>query len=244
MALISPPMAPPDDAQGMAREKPAPRNLVGGADLARLARRSDRRGAMRLVAHALSMCGTGLLVFVARPFWYLLIPAMALHGFTIVTLFAPMHECVHRTAFASRSANVTVGWLAGVLSFYNSTFYWYFHSWHHRYTQDPARDPELIFPKAGSRAAYWREISGANFWWRRALDYPLLALGLARFLPFLPAAARREVALSMSAQLLVYLAAAISIGLGYRALLFYWFLPVVLAQPALRALLIAEHTGC
>ncbi|MGA7867081.1 MAG: fatty acid desaturase [Stellaceae bacterium] len=65
---------------------------------------------------------------------------MALHGVTIVTLFAPMHECVHRTAFASRAVNVTVGWLAGIASFYNSTYYWHFHSWHHRYTQDPARD--------------------------------------------------------------------------------------------------------
>jgi fatty acid desaturase len=102
---------------------------------------------------------------------------MALHGVTIVTLFAPMHECVHRTAFASRRANVAVGWIAGVLSFYNSTFYWYFHSWHHRYTQDPARDPELIYPKADSRLTYFREIAAVNFWWRRAIDYPALALG-------------------------------------------------------------------
>ena len=43
------------------------------------------------------------------PFWYFLIPAMALQGVAIVTLFAPMHECVHRTAFASRAANDTVG---------------------------------------------------------------------------------------------------------------------------------------
>jgi hypothetical protein len=61
----------------------------------------------------------------------------------------------HRTAiaFASRAANDLVGWIAGVLSFYNATFYRHFYAWHHRYTQDPARDPELIYPpdRAGDR---------------------------------------------------------------------------------------------
>ena len=169
---------------------------------------------------------------------------MALHGVTIVTLFAPMHECVHRTAFASRAANEIVGWIAGVLSFYNSTFYWHFHSWHHRYTQDPDRDPELMFPKAASRFEYLREISSFNFWFRRLIDYPRLALGRIRNLPFMPESARRHIALSMSAQLLIYLAGVAAIALGFHEVLYFWFLPVFLAQPLLRALLIAEHTGC
>jgi fatty acid desaturase len=224
--------------------RPPSRDLLAGLDARALTQRSDRRGVAQLAAHAGCMAATGLLVWLAMPSWWLLVPAMALHGVTIVTLFAPMHECVHRTAFASRRANVAVGWVAGVLSFYNSTFYWYFHSWHHRYTQDPARDPELIYPKAESRLAYFREISAVNFWWRRALDYPQLALGMTKGLPFVPAGARREIALSMTAQLLVYAAAAASVALGFQSLLFYWFLPVVLAQPLLRAVLIAEHTGC
>jgi fatty acid desaturase len=216
--------------------RPPPRDLLADLDTRALTQRSDRRGAMRLAAHAGCMVATALLVWLATPFWFLLLPAMALHGVTIVTLFAPMHECVHRTAFASRRANVAVGWIAGVLSFYNSTFYWYFHSWHHRYTQDPARDPELIYPKADSRLTYFREIAAVNFWWRRAIDYPALALGRT--------AARRQIARSMTAQLLVYLAAAGSVVLGFEAVLLYWFVPAVLAQPLLRAVLIAEHTGC
>ena len=190
------------------------------------------------------MSATALLVWLCFPYWYLLIPAMTLHGVTIVTMFGPMHECVHRTAFASRTANDVVGWIAGVLSFYNATFYRYFHAWHHRYTQDPARDPELIYPKAASRRQYLKEITGLNFWVRRALDYPVLALGRARGLPFVPESVRRSVALSMSAQLLIYAAGFVSIVLGSHALLYYWFLPAVLAQPFLRSLLIVEHTGC
>jgi fatty acid desaturase len=190
------------------------------------------------------MGATGAVVWLAEPIWYLLVAAMALHGVTIVTMFAPMHECVHRTAFASRAANGIVGWVAGLLSFYNSTFYRHFHSWHHRYTQDPGRDPELMFPKAASRLAYLREISGAMFWYRRAIDYPALALGRARHLPFVPESARRSVALSMSAQLAIYLAGAVSVALGFSEALYFWFFPALLAQPVLRALLVAEHTGC
>jgi fatty acid desaturase len=199
---------------------------------------------LQLTAHGLCMCATGAMVWAAEPFWYLLVPAMAIHGVTIVTLFAPMHECVHRTAFASRTANAIVGWIAGVLSFYNSTYYWHFHSWHHRYTQDPQRDPELMLPKATNRHEYLREISGFSFWLRRAIDYPVLACGRARDLPFVPESARGGIALSMSAQLLIYIAGAVSIALGFRGVLFFWFLPVFLAQPFLRGLLIAEHTGC
>jgi fatty acid desaturase len=180
----------------------------------------------------------------ARPHWYLLIPAMAVHGVTIVTMFAPLHECVHRTAFASQRANDIVGWIAGVLSFYNSTYYRYYHAWHHRYTQDPAKDPELTYPKATNRLEYARELSAVMFWVRRAIDYPALALGRTAGLPFVPDNARRRVALSMSAQLLVYVVALAAVAFGYRGALFYWFLPALLAQPFLRALLIAEHTGC
>ncbi len=189
------------------------------------------------------MSATALLVWVAAPFWPLFIPAMALHGVTIVTLFAPMHECVHRTAFASRAVNVTVGWLAGIASFYNSTYYWHFHSWHHRYTQDPARDPELAFSKASNLLGYVREISGVMFWVRRAIDYPALAF-------------RTEPSAVCSRQ---RTAPDRRLGVGSVADLpgrrdwnrvrvpsdtYFWFVPAILAQPFLRILLIAEHTGC
>ena len=101
-----------------------------------------------------------------------------------------------------------------------------------------------LFPKAKNRREYLTELSGVTFWWRRILDYPRLAVGGARHLPFVPAQARRAIALSISAQLAIYLAALVAVGFGYDGVLIYWFIPVVLAQPFLRALLVAEHTGC
>jgi hypothetical protein len=79
-------------------------------------------------------------------------------------------------------------------------------------------------------------------WFRRAIDYPALALGGARRLPFVPERARRQVTLSVSVQLLIYLAGAVSIALGFRGVLYFWLLPALLAQPLLRALLLVEST--
>jgi fatty acid desaturase len=225
-------------------EVPSARGLIGVVDLRTMALRSDLRGVAQLSAHLACVAATGTLVWLVLPFWFLLIPAMLLHGLTLVTMFAPMHECTHRTAFESPRANDAVGWVAGVVAFYNSTFYRYYHAWHHRYTQDPTRDPELMFPRAGDRRSYLKEISGFQFWYRRAIDYPQLALGRTAGLPFLPDNARRRIALSMSCQLLIYLAAAASIAWGYTETLYFWLLPSLLAMPLLRAYLITEHTGC
>ena len=132
-----------------------------------LSRRSDLQGLLRFAIHLGLIVWTGWLTWLAQPHWYLMIPAMILNGFTIVTMFAAMHECVHRTAFASPWLNEVFGWLAGLLSFYNFTYYRYYHTWHHRYTQDPERDPELSTPKPRNVWEYVEEISGFLFWWNR-----------------------------------------------------------------------------
>ncbi len=88
-----------------------------------LSQRSDLRGALRFALHLALLATTGTLVWLAYDHWYTLLPAMVLHGFGIVTMFAPMHECVHRTAFKTRQLNDAVGWIAGLFCFYNSTYY-------------------------------------------------------------------------------------------------------------------------
>ena len=123
-------------APGVFAETRTAREFMGVVDLRTMAARSNARGALQFATHVGCMAATGMLVWLALPYWFLLVPAMLLHGLTLVTMFAPMHECTHRTAFTSPRLNDVVGWIAGVLSFYNSTFYRYFHAGHHRYTQD------------------------------------------------------------------------------------------------------------
>lgn len=220
------------------------RNVLDIETVRSLSRRSDVKGLVRFGSHLLVMAFTGYLVSLSMSNWFLLVPAMILHGFTLVTMFAPMHECVHRTAFASVRLNEITGWIAGLLSFYNFTYYRYYHTWHHRYTQDPEKDPELMTPKPRNIFEYLLEISGILFWTARPVTFTRLSLGKIEKYQFLPENSRRSVAISASLQSAVYLAGIVSIALGHLAPLYYFFLPAILAQPLLRAILIAEHTGC
>ncbi|MCA9072874.1 MAG: fatty acid desaturase [Planctomycetaceae bacterium] len=214
------------------------------AEVRALSGQSNARGLLQFAAHVTIMGATGVLVWLAQPHWYWLIPAMVLHGFTIVTMFAPMHECVHRTAFATRSLNEIFGWIAGLLSFYNFHYYRHYHTWHHRFTQDPEKDPELMTPKPRNFWQYLLELSGLTFWLFRPWLFLNLALGRTQKYAFLPERARTGVAISAAVQLGVYLAGIASIIWGPPWVLYYWFLPAILAQPLLRAILIVEHTGC
>jgi fatty acid desaturase len=210
-----------------------------------LSQRSDTRGLLRFVAHLACLAVTGALVWAAQSSWLLLIPAMTLHGFAIVTMFAPMHECIHRTAFKTRQLNEAFGWIAGVLCFYNSTYYRRYHTWHHRYTQDHNRDPELSPPKPRTLLAYAVHISGIPFWLTKPRELAMIAVGRVGHLPFISADARRETALSAAAQLAVYALAIVASAAAHSTLLlYYWLLPALLGEPLLRAILIVEHTGC
>ena len=221
-----------------------PGRVLEIATVRSLSERSDLQGFIRFGSHFALMAATGTLVWLAMPNWYLMVPAMIIHGFTIVTMFAPMHECVHRTAFATPVLNEVFGWVADLLSFYNFTYYRYYHTWHHRYTQDLERDPELMTPKPRNLFEYLTEISAIPFWCLRPMMFARLALGMTSSYPFVPANARQKIAISAGLQLAVYVAEIVSIVMGYPYALYFFFLPAILAQPLLRAILIAEHTGC
>jgi fatty acid desaturase len=61
-------------------------------------------------------------------------------------LFAPFHECTHRTAFRTPRGNRLGAWLSGIPFGMAPLVYRVFHYEHHRHTQDVERDPELTNP--------------------------------------------------------------------------------------------------
>jgi fatty acid desaturase len=213
-----------------------------------LGQRSDARGLRRLLGHllALGLCavGYGLAVEHDAALGLRLVGALLL-GFTQVTFFAAMHECVHRTAFQTRWLNDAVAWFAGLLSFYNSSFYRPYHGWHHRYTQLLGQDPELEDEKPTTLGAYVRELSGVPWWLGKLRTYAKLARGKTGGYGFLNPQNSAGVVRSVRLQLGVYAGAvALGFALGQAYFVTYWLVPVVLAQPLLRAILLAEHMGC
>lgn len=222
--------------------------LITSSDLLRLQVRSDAPGIRRLVGHLLVICaGCTLYAFALDRRTPFLLQGLALvaYGFTLVTLFAAMHETVHRTAFKSRWLNDAVSWFSGLLSFYNSTFYRPYHGFHHRFTQIPGKDPELDDKKPTSFAAYVLEMSGLPWWLGKLRTYLKVAIGKTESYPFLNERNAPLVVRSVRLQCSVYIAAqALSFWLGRPYFALFWLLPVAAAQPLLRAILLAEHGGC
>ena len=88
------------------------------------------------------------------------LPLLVAHGYVLAFIFCAFHETAHRTAFRTRWLNAAVGTLAGFLTFWPYRNYRVYHWEHHRHTQDPARDPELLFPKPASVGAYLLVLTG------------------------------------------------------------------------------------
>ena len=171
---------------------------------------------------------------------------LVLLGSGLAFAFCAMHECGHRTAFASRDLNDAVAWWAGVLSFYNADFYRRYHQWHHRYTHLPGLDPELEDRPPTSLGAYLLELSAIPWWIGKIRGHSAALQGDFTGRPYIPAEAAPAVRRSLALQFGVYgLLALVSSLLGAPGFLFwYWLLPLAVAQPLLRLVMLAEHGGC
>ncbi len=140
-------------------------DLLDKATLQRLTERRDRPGIRRLLGHFAVILATGWLLSEAYAFGGIIIlPALVLHGFSLVTLFAPIHEAGHATAFKSAWIGKAVAWTAGVITLNNGDFYRRFHHWHHRFTQVPGKDPELVRPKPANWAEYLHRLAGLYYY--------------------------------------------------------------------------------
>jgi fatty acid desaturase len=218
--------------------------LLGRDAVRSLARRSDARGLLQLAAHAALLAASGSLVWASRGTWWLA-PALLLHGVALCFLFCALHETIHGTAFASRWVNGCVAWVCGALLMLPPEYFRLFHFAHHRYTQDPARDPELAQPAPSTLAAYLWRVSGLPYWWDRltvTLHHAVSGQATESFVPPARAAAVVREARVLWAGYLCVLA--LSLYLRRADALLYWVVPAILGQPSLRLFLLAEHVGC
>ena len=213
------------------------------ADLMRLAPRSDAKGLRQLGCHLGALAASGILVWSARGSLWLL-PAMVGHGVLLASLFAPLHESVHWTAFRTRRLNDVVAWACGAVLMLPPAYFRAFHFAHHRHTQDPDRDPELARPKPRRLGEYLWHVSGLPYWRERLVTTVRHACGRIDE-PFIAPRGRPAVAREARLLLGLYLLAALaSLAGSSAALLYLWVGPALLGQPFLRLYLLAEHTGC
>ena len=222
--------------------EPAPGRLSDDA-LTALVERSDRKGLAHLALHVLTIAAAGAIYASAFDTAWML-PAAWLYGTTLVFLFAPLHETVHYTAFRSRWLNRAVSSVCGWILVLPPRYFRAFHLEHHRYTQDPERDPELAVAPPATRYGYLWRVSGLQYWTSRIRTTLMTAAGRvteAYITPSERTAVVREARLYLASYVAL---AAVSTATGSTAVLWLWLVPVVLGQPMLRLYLLAEHTGC
>lgn len=238
--MISDSMAPTDLGVPPAN----PRQILSASDLAVLNERSNGAGALQFLGHLGVIVISGGL-WMTAPTW-IAIPALVVYGTSLALMFCAMHECSHRTAFANPQVGDAAAWVAGLLSFYNSTFYRRYHKWHHRYTQIPGKDPELDDALPATPLQYFWHLSGIPWWISKVRGHLNVALGRLDGCYFLPESAHAETIRSTRIQLAIYGAIALTTTLlGHPwFLLTMWVLPLAIGQPVLRFVLLAEHTGC
>ncbi len=213
--------------------------------LKRLYQPSNAAGAVQTAAHVALLVAGGWLVLATRGTWWVA-PALLVQGLLVNSLFGAMHESVHYGSFKTR-------WLADVLAFFsgaailnNAGFYRHYHTAHHRYTQDPARDPELLTVNPPrSWGGYLLRLSSLPFLVLRLRDILLFPFGFRGDVSYIEEEAWPEVRL-WGRLLLAFYALLIvgSIVLHTDVVLWTWFLPLLCGLPFLRAYLVCEHTLC
>lgn len=219
--------------------------LIPVEDLRSLRKRQDPPGLLFLGGHVLTLLVTGLLVAQSQESAWLL-PAMFAHGFVIVHLFAPFHESTHGTAFRSRWLNRSVAWSTGLALQLPPTHFTLEHAAHHKYTQDPARDPERI-PEANTIKGYLLFATAIPYF--RGNFMNLFNHARARFSTmeqsFIPpnslVKVQREAWIIWSIYLAILL---LSLFLQSWAALIYWLLPRIIGEPAMRIIRMSEHGAC
>jgi fatty acid desaturase len=222
----------------------APEHAIDKAALKALSRRSDGRGLGQLGGHLAALGATGAAVAWTSGTWWLA-PALIVHGVVLIFLFAPLHETIHRTAFASRALNDALAWICGAVILLPPQYFRAFHFAHHRHTQDPERDPELALLQPDDLGRYLLRVTGLPYWRERVTTLARHALTGRVTQPFVAARLKPAVVREARWLLLSYAGiAAVSLALESGAAVLYWLVPAVLGQPALRLYLLAEHTGC
>ena len=220
-------------------------DLLGRKQVRVLMARRDGPGLLFLAGHLALMAATGTLVWLSLG-TYWVVGAVFAHGIVIVHLFAPLHECTHRTAFRSRWLNETVYWLCGLTLGLMPWAFRFQHADHHTYTQDIHRDPQMI-PMGERFSGYLLYASAVPYF--TGIVKVLLRYPLGRFNQternYIPANMLKSVQRQAWIYWGVYLGiAAVSIGLESWAALVYWLIPRIVAEPVERIIRLSEHTAC
>src|SRR5207237_6751401 len=135
--------------------------------------------------------------------------------------------------------------MCAALLMFPREYFRFFHFARHRFTQDPARDPELAQPRPSTVASYLWHVSGLPYWYDRlsvTLRHALTGRAAESFIP--PEKSSlivREARTLWGCYLCVLVA---SVYLRRADALLYWIVLAFLGLPLLRLFFLSIHTVC
>jgi fatty acid desaturase len=218
------------------------RDLLEPAELKALSARSDARGLVHLGSQALAIAATGYGIWAtAGTVW--VVPFFIAHGVLLNFLYAGQHEMSHWTAFRSRWLNELFGSICGFIVLYPKGFDRAQHFAHHRHTQDPERDGELVGRPPYTFWSYLLYVTGPAYWYYRTRRIVRHALGIAPE-PYLTSIDRPRIVAEARWHVAGYAAiAAASVATGSCAVVTYWLGPMLLTKGVHQLQNTIEHLG-
>jgi fatty acid desaturase len=208
-----------------------------------LSERSNYKGLVQLAGHlTILILTTAALAQAQGSAWVL--PALLGQAIVLTFLFAPLHETIHFTAFRTGWLNNIVAAFIGFIQLLPYQYFRCFHYAHHRHTQNPQFDPELIDKKPCTRKTWIWHISGLPIWQSNIRSIYRHAMGIVDEV-YLQQKDHRKIITEARWHAAGYLTILLfSLIFANDWFWWYWLLPSLFGQPFLRLFLLAEHNGC
>ena len=211
-----------------------------------LSAKSDARGGLQTLSFlaALAVTTAGLLNAAMLPPWIVALAFIG-QGILLNCLYAGQHELSHWTVFRAKGLNDRLGELFGVLTlnpFYTDRWA---HFAHHRETQNPLRDSELIGMKPFTTSLYLSNLVGIDFWRRRILTIVRTAFGKGLEADYwLTPEQRRFVVFEARVHVSLWIAVAVtSLATGSWLAVTLWIGPLLLLKGFHQLQNTGEHVG-
>jgi fatty acid desaturase len=132
------------------------RTPISREALRALNQRSDLWACLQVVGHLGLIACTATLAWSVQDRWWLLLPALFLHGTVYVFLLNATHELSHSSVFDTRALNRFFLQLFCFLGWRNHILFWTSHAEHHKYTLHPPDDLEVVLPQRMTVGAFLR----------------------------------------------------------------------------------------
>ena len=208
--------------------------------------KSDAKGWLQAGSFlaALAVTTTGLILTPpgALALW---LPLFVAQGILLNCLYAGQHELSHWTVFRTKPLNDAFGAVFGFLTLNPFLTDRWAHFAHHRETQNPEKDSELIGMTPFTTASYLINLVGIDFWYRRVRMILRTAAGQGLEADYwLTADQRRTVIAEARVHVALWLAiAAVSVTLRTWLAVELWAAPLLLLKVFHQLQNTGEHVG-